>query len=269
MINMTNVFELKNVAYKYNKALVLQGISLAIPQGLITGIIGPNGSGKTTLLKILSGMNKPSQGNVFFKDRGLGEYTRKELAREIAFLEQNNIATLPFTIREVVEMGRYPWLKPFAPLTRKDREIIDQALDCFHLTEKQDRIVKTLSGGERQLVSLARAMAQEPKILILDEPTTYLDIGHQGVVMQYLYKWHQSWDTTIIMVIHDLNLSSQYCDHLIVLDQGAFVLAGNKEAVLDEELLTKIYKTKFTVIKHPVSGVPQFLPYPSDTTESQ
>lgn len=264
MSNMANVFQLNNVSYQYNDTFVLQGISLQIPQGFITGIIGPNGSGKTTLLKILSGIYKPGQGNVLFDNKPLRAYSRQELARKIAFLEQSNTTSLPFTVKEVVEMGRYPWLKPLAPLTAKDQEVIKYALECFGLTRKQDQIVETLSGGERQLVSLARAMAQEPEILILDEPTTYLDIGHQSMVMEYLRKWHKSLGTTIIMVIHDLNLSSQYCDYLIVLEQGNFVTAGTKGKVLCEELIAKTYKANFSMIKHPVSGVPQFLPCFSD-----
>lgn len=254
------VFELKKVSFKYNETPVLQDISIQIPQGYVTGILGPNGSGKTTLLKVLSGINKCTEGKVLLYNKPLQVYSRKELARQIAFLEQNNHASLPFTVREVVEMGRYPWLRPLASLSAKDKEIVEYALESFDLVNRQEQIVETMSGGERQLVSLARAMAQEPKILILDEPTTYLDIGHQSMVMEYLQKWHEKSQTTIIMVIHDLNLSSQYCDHLIVLDRGKFVIAGNKEEVLCEKLIAEIYKACFTVIKHPVSGAPQFLP---------
>jgi iron complex transport system ATP-binding protein len=256
-----NVFELDKVSFKYNSTLILRNISLKIPQGRITGILGPNGSGKTTLLKILSGINKPSQGSVFLYNRLLETYSRKDLAKQIAFLEQNNSVSSPFTVREVVEMGRYPWLKPLSSLKARDKEIVDYALQCFDLTAKQDQTIGTMSGGEKQLVSLARAMAQEPQILILDEPTTYLDIGHQSMVMEYLYKWHKEWKTTIIMVIHDLNMLSQYCDHLIVLDNGVFVKDGVREEVLCKELITKTYKANFSVIKHPDSGVPQFLPY--------
>lgn len=258
--NEAGVFELKEVSYKYKDTKVLRSISLKIPGNKITGIIGPNGSGKTTLLKVLSGVNKPCQGQVLLNNRPLTEYSRQEVARKVAFLEQNSSGCLPFTVREVVKMGRYPWLNPLASSTLKDKEIIDQALECFGLTEKQDQVADNLSGGEKQLVSLARAMAQEPKILILDEPTTYLDIGHQSMVMEYLRKWHIEWGTTIIMVIHDLNLSSQYCDHLIVLENGSFIMAGNKEGVLCEELIARTYKASFSMIKHPVSGVPQFLP---------
>jgi len=266
MLNLSNVpqnkkvFELQNVSFKYNGKLILQNISLQIPQGQITGILGPNGSGKTTLLKIISGINKPSQGEVFLYKRLIENYSRKELARHIAFLEQNDTISLPFTVREVVEMGRYPWLKPLSPLKTKDKELVDYVLECFDLTVKQNQIVGTMSGGEKQLVSLARAMAQEPQILILDEPTTYLDIGHQSMVMKYLYKWHREWKTTIIMVIHDLNLLSQYCDYFIVLDNGILIKNGVREEVLSKELLTKIYKTNLLVVKHPDTGVPQFLP---------
>lgn len=261
MKNMASAFELKNVTYGYNGIPILQGISLEIPQGLITGILGPNGSGKTTLLRVLSGIKKPSQGSITVNNKLLNEYSRKELARQIAFLEQNNAVPLAFTVREVVEMGRYPWVKPLEPLTARDKESVEYALRSFDLTGKQDRIVDTLSGGEKQLVSLARAMAQEPKILILDEPTTYLDISHQSTVMEYLYKWHRRLGTTILMVIHDLNLTSQYCSHLVVLDEGKLAMNGRKEEVLREELLTGIFKTRLAMVKHPVSGVPQFLPF--------
>jgi iron complex transport system ATP-binding protein len=242
----------------------LNSISLEIPEGCITGILGPNGSGKTTLLKILSGILKPTHGTVILANTSLEKYSRKDIARQIAFLEQNNISSLPFTVREVVEMGRYPWLKPLSSPAEKDREIIDKALHCFDLEKKKNQKTDTLSGGERQLVSLARAMAQEPKILLLDEPTTYLDIGNQSLVMEYLRKWHRDWGTTIIMVIHDLNLSSQYCDNLIVLDQGTFVTSGTVEEVLQEELISETYKANFSMVRHPVSGVPQFLPCYSD-----
>lgn len=254
------MFELNKVSYKYNQTLVLQNITMSIPKGIITGIIGPNGSGKTTLLKLLSGIIKPCQGEVMLADRALESYSQQEIARQIAFLEQNNRASLPFKVRDVVEMGRYPWLKPLASISKADKDIIDNALSSFDLTAKQDRIVESLSGGERQLVSLARAMAQKPKILILDEPTTYLDIGHQSMVMDYLHKWHQELGTTIIMVIHDLNLSSQYCDHLVVLDQGNFIIAGNQQEVLSEDLIAQTYRATFAMIRHPVTGVPQFLP---------
>lgn len=257
---MASVFELQNVSFKYDETPILQGISLQIPRTLITGILGPNGSGKTTLLKVISGIYKPSAGYVRLNNKPLEEYSRPEIARQIAFLEQNNTLYLPFTVREVVEMGRYPWLKPLASLSPKDREIIDYALQCFNLTNKQNQIVETLSGGERQLVSLARAMAQEPQILILDEPTTYLDIGHQSMVMEYLRKWHSQYGTTILMVMHDLNLSSQYCDHLIILEQGRTVAMGGKKEVLCEEIISRTYKASFSMINHPVSGVPQFLP---------
>lgn len=258
--NKESVFELDNVYYRQQETIILKGVSLKIPEGMITGIIGPNGSGKTTLLKIISGIIRPSQGQVKLCKKPLEQYSRLEIARRIAFLEQNNIDSLPFTVREVVEMGRYPWLKPLASLNSKDHEIINQALHCFGLITKQEQVVEKLSGGERQLVSLARAMAQEPHILILDEPTTYLDIGHQSTVMQYLSNWHKEQGTTIIMVIHDLNLSGQYCNHLVVLDEGVFVMAGSKEEVLTEEMIAKTYRTHFAMVEHPESGVPQFLP---------
>jgi len=258
---MPDIFQVNQLSYQYKDTDVLRNISLGIPKGKITGILGPNGSGKTTLLKLLSGIIKPTQGEVLLEGYALSRYSRKERARKIAFLEQNTSVSLPFTVEKVVELGRYPWLKPLASLSDQDKEVIRAALVCFDLYDKKDKTMDNLSGGEKQLVSLARAMAQEPQILFLDEPTTYLDVGHQSMVMEYLLKWHKNSENTIIMVIHDLNLSSLYCENLIIMDQGKFLISGTPSEVLDQDRITHLYKAQFSVVKHPTSGVPQFLPH--------
>lgn len=266
---MSGIFQTNNISYKYNKEYVLDKISLEIPKGSVTGIIGRNGSGKTTLIRLLSGFLRPSKGEIELNSIPLSRYSRRELAQKIAFLEQSTFLSLPFTVGKVVEMGRYPWLRTFLPLSGKDYKIIREALECFNIYDKKDEKVENLSGGERQLVSLARAMAQEPEILFLDEPTTYLDIGHQSMVMHHLAKWHKDWNTTIIMVIHDLNLASQYCDNLIILNQGKCLISGKPEEILDQELISETYKTDFSMVTHPVSGIPQFLPLFLDEEEKK
>lgn len=254
------ILKLLDISFNYGTNIVLQNISLTLEKGSILGILGPNGSGKTTLLKLMSGTLKPSSGKVLFKERSITAYSRKELARQIACLEQENTPHLPFTVQEIVEMGRYPWLKPLEELSETDLEIINSALACFNLLPKKNQRIDTLSGGERQLVSLARAMAQQPQMLILDEPTTYLDIGHQNMVMNYLLKWNIKHGITIIMVIHDLNLAGQFCQKLMLLNKGRIVAKGTPREVLQEKILIDTYNTAITIVKHPETGVPQFLP---------
>ncbi len=254
-----NLFEIQNLNQHYGSFAVLRNLSFAISQGDMFGIIGPNGSGKSTLIRTISGLQPPTSGKVLLMDRPLSSHTSKELARQIAVLEQEGTPALPFTVEQIVSMGRYPWLKPFADLSSHDKAVVENILVKLNLGPKRSQKVSTLSGGQRQLVSLARAMAQEPRILILDEPTTYLDIGHQSLVMDHVRQWHDELGITVIMVLHDLNIAAQYCDRILLLDQGEIVTWGKKEDVLREETLTQVYKTDLVQVHHPKLGVPQFL----------
>lgn len=254
-----SLFELEHVNYRYGTFPVLCDISFTIAEGEIFGIIGPNGSGKSTLIRLMSGLHSLSSGKILLRDKPLSSYSHKDLARQIAVLEQEGTPPLPYTVEQIVSMGRYPWLKPFSELGAHDHEIVENVLRNLNLWDKRSKKVSALSGGQRQLVSLARAMAQEPRILILDEPTTYLDIGHQILVMEHVRKWHQEQGLTLIMVLHDLNIAGQYCDRLLLLDQGKIINWGNVAEVLNEDILAKIYKADLVRIEHPTLGVPQFL----------
>lgn len=254
-----NLFMIEHLNYHYGVFPVLRDLSFTIKEGEMFGIIGPNGSGKSTLIRAMSGLHTPSSGEILLRNRPLTSFPHKELARQIAVLEQEGTPPLPYTVEQVVAMGRYPWLKPFADLGAYDYEIVENILKNLNLWGKRTNKVSTLSGGQRQLVSLARAMAQEPRILILDEPTTYLDIGHQLLVMEHVRKWHQEQGITLIMVLHDLNIAGQYCDRLLLLNQGEIITWGRTEEVLDEATLGKVYNADLVRVEHPTLGVPQFL----------
>lgn len=254
-----NLFEIRNLQHQFEKVPVLQNIQFQVKAEETFGIIGPNGSGKSTLIRTLSGLLQPNQGEILLKGKPIGSYRKRELAKIMAVLEQEGIPSLSFTVEEVVAMGRYPWLKPLSDLSREDEEIVDTVLKKLELWNIRSKPVNNLSGGQRQMVSLAKAMVQQPQILILDEPTTFLDIGHQMLVMEHVREWHHSQGITVIMVLHDLNLASQYCDRLLLLDQGRINSCGNVQDVLQPAAISKVYKTELIMINHPVHQVPQFL----------
>lgn len=254
-----NLFEIQNLNQHYGSFAVLKNLSFNIQQGDMFGIIGPNGSGKSTLVRSISGIHTPTSGRVLLNGRPLSSYSAKELARQIAVLEQEGTPPLPFTVEQIVSMGRYPWLKPFSDLGSHDKSVVENILKKLNLWHKRSHKVNTLSGGQRQLVSLARAMAQEPKVLILDEPTTYLDIGHQILVMDHVREWHDDLGISVIMVLHDLNIAGQYCNQVLLLAQGEIVTWGKKEDVLAEKTLAQVYNADLVQVDHPKLGVPQFL----------
>lgn len=252
-------FSIRKVSHHFGDFPVLQDISFEIEKGDIFGIIGPNGSGKSTLIRAMSGLFTPQSGEILLQGRPLPQVSKKELARRLAVLEQEGPTPPPFTVEQIVAMGRYPWLRPLADFSEHDHQMIENVLKTLKLWDKRNQKVNTLSGGQRQLVSLARAMVQEPQILILDEPTTYLDIGHQILVMEHVRHYHLENKLTIIMVLHDLNLAGQYCQKLLLLDQGKVKTWGTREDVLEEHTLAQVYKTDLIKIEHPTLGVPQFL----------
>ena len=251
--------EVRQLSYSYLDKEVLSKVSFTINRAESFGIIGPNGSGKTTLLRAITGMFPDMQGEVLLNGKAIAKYRKKELAKFAAFVEQEGTPPLAFTVEEIVSMGRYPWLKPFAEPSLEDYRLIKEALinlDIWHLREKP---VYALSGGERQMVSLARAIVQEPEVLFLDEPTTYLDIGHQSMVMKHVRKWQKEKKATVIMVLHDLNLAAQYCDRLLLLNKSSIQTIGTVQEVMKEHNLEMVYKTKTVMIEHPISKTPQIL----------
>jgi len=254
-----NLFETRQLGHNFGNGPVLSNVSFHVAEGECFGIIGPNGSGKSTLVKILSGLFPPSSGSVHLLGQPVRSYRKRDLARFLAVLEQEGTPALSFTVEQIVAMGRYPHLRPFTDLSRADEAIVARALKDLDLWDKRHQPTNTLSGGQRQLVALARAMVQQPQILILDEPITYLDIGHQTLVMEQVRHWQRQAGISVIMVLHDLNLAGQYCDKLLLLEDGRVRAWGKVADVLRQDTITSVYKTSLIQIEHPLLGVPQFL----------
>jgi iron complex transport system ATP-binding protein len=232
-------------------------VDFEVRQGEILGIIGPNGSGKTTLLKILGGLLVPSEGAVRLKDRSIAGIPPRERAMRIGMVLQEPPGLFAMSVLEMVALGRAPYLSGMGFLGRKDWDIVDRAMkdmDLFHL---KDRPLAAISGGERQRVLIARAMAQEVEVLLLDEPTTHLDIGHQQEIQSHLTSLNRGKGLTLIVVSHDLNLAGSFCRTLVLLHRGAVVEWGKPEAILTEEKIRDVYACPVLVDRHPVSGAPR------------
>ncbi|GLX70774.1 heme ABC transporter ATP-binding protein [Paenibacillus glycanilyticus] len=242
---------------------VLNNVSFDLEPCRIHGIIGPNGVGKSTLLQLLSGVRKPSSGEVSLDGVRLSSYSRKALARKLAVLQQGGLPPAGFTVRQVVEMGRFPYQNWFGDEREDHSMLIDHALQSMGLAELSNRTLDQLSGGERQRVALAKVMVQEPEVILLDEPTTYLDIGYQVQLLDTVRQWQRQRGLTVVAVLHDLNLAALYCDRILVLHKGGIAAMGAPLDVLSEALIRDVYLTDVSIVKHPVTGTPQILLQPS------
>ncbi|WP_318626860.1 ABC transporter ATP-binding protein [Paenibacillus polymyxa] len=252
--------EVVGLTRAYGESHALKNISWSVDEGTWWGIIGPNGSGKSTLLHLLSGVDQPTSGNVHIYGKKVGSYSRKELSRLIAVLQQEGLPPVGYTVREVVEMGRFPHQDWLGREKGVDVEAIAaRVLERLGLTTLADRALDRLSGGQRQRVALAKVMVQEPRILLLDEPTTYLDLRYQLEFMELLADWRQETGVTIIAVLHDLNLTAQFCEDLLVLKDGMVEGLGASSKLLTEDRIRRVYGVEPVMLPHPDSGVPQLL----------
>ncbi len=253
------VIELRGATYRYRSVPALDDVSFALEPGEILGIIGPNGSGKSTTLRLMSGVLPPQAGNVLWQGRPLAELRRSELARHLAVVPQDTTIEFPFSVMEVVLMGRAPHLGGFAFEGDADVRVAQAALqrtDTLHLAH---RFIHELSGGERQRVILARALAQQPEVLLLDEPGAFLDIRH-AVEIYDLLRDLQAEGMTIATVLHDLNLAALYCDRVALLKAGRLVRLGPPSDVITYATLTAVYDTEVYVDINDVTGAVNVLP---------
>lgn len=234
--------EALTVRYDRRLPAVLETISLRIPEGKITALIGPNGSGKSTLLKTLARQLTPESGNVFMDGRDLRGMPARELARNLGILFQEHPAPGDITIEELIAHGRYSHGAFLQGFTDQDQEAIEQALKLTDLTELRHRPVTDLSGGQRQLAWIAMALAQEPRYLFLDEPTTFLDLAHQFDLMELIVRLNREHGKTVVLVLHDLNLAARYADHLTVMKGGAIFSEGAPSEIVTEELLRQVFE---------------------------
>ena len=246
-----------NVSFKYGERWVLRGIGFEVEKGDFLGIIGPNGSGKTTLLRVIDGILTPQEGKVFLEGTEIGKLRREALARSVAVVPQYSALAFPFSVEEVVLMGRAPHLGRWRFEGEQDQRIALEAMEMTDTVSLATRDMESLSGGEHQRVLIARALAQEPGLMLLDEPTAFLDIRHQVDFFDRIRSLNRDRGLTIIAVTHDINLAAHYCDRIILLKDGCIEAAGPVDAAITEEHIRKTYETEVMVDRHPRTGSPR------------
>ena len=254
-MNMT--ITAKNLNHSFGENIVLRNVSFHVPKRDFFIIIGPNGSGKTTLMKIISGILKPQNGELKILNRSIDQYHRKALARTIAFVPQMTFADFPFTVTEIVLMGRSPYLGMLGLEGENDLEIANQAIAFTGLENLAHRKLDQLSGGEQQRVFIARAICQEPDIILLDEPTASLDLAYQVRVMDLMEKLKTEKGITIVMVSHDVNLAAMYADHLLLLHNGHVMCQGLPNEVITYQTLEAAYGCTLLVDESPLGKSPR------------
>jgi len=231
----------KNLTVNLQGKEILTDITISFKAGLRTAIIGPNGCGKSTLLRAISGMSHHYHGEVLLDDKKLRSFKQRELSKKIAILPQGTSAPMDLTVGELVEYGRFPYRSWFKGNTKEDKEAVNWAIEQTKLQDLIERQVSSLSGGERQRAWIAMALAQKPEILLLDEPTTYLDIAHQLEVMKIVEELNQKFKITVVMVLHDINHARQYADEIVVIKNHQIFSQGKPEEVLTEQMLEHVF----------------------------
>ncbi len=243
------MIRVSDISYSYMPGReVLHGVTTSFPENKVTTIIGPNGCGKSTLLKICADILTPSSGSVTLDDVDIRTFKPKELARKIAILSQKELA-LDETVYELVSYGRYPHQRYGAGLSPLDKERIESAMETTHVAEFRNRMLSQLSGGQRQRVYIAMAIAQDTGIILLDEPTTYMDISVRFEIMELVRSLQQS-GKTIVMVLHDIDLALDYSDHILVMKDGNLVLEGTSEDIIASRKIDEVFNVRMSILDH-------------------
>ncbi|SRR5579871_975724 len=255
------LFEIQNLSFRYpsHSGFELHSTNLSIEQGGLVGLLGPNGAGKSTLLKLMVGLAAPQQGRVVFEGKPLKDLPVRERARKIAYVPQGLHFTFPLSVMEIVEMGRHPYLGRLKPLGAQDRQICERALSLCDALEFKDRSYGELSGGERQRVLLASALAQTPRVLLLDEPTLSLDLSHQILLFEIIRKLHREEGLTVVVATHELNLAGRFLDRLVLMKGGKVFAEGAPKKVLTPRNIHSVLEVEVDQLK-PKGGFPYFVP---------
>ncbi len=241
------MLEICNLSYEIQGKKILNNISLSVKEGTISSVIGPNGCGKTTLVKHITKAIKSKKNHISLHNQDICNYTTKELAKMVAYVPQENYRDTDFSVYEVVMMGRYVHQKSMGE-TKEDLSIVREILSEMDIRHLKDQKLSKISGGEAQRVFIARALAQRPKLLILDEPTSMLDIHHSIELMNHIRKYSQKQNVTILMVMHDLNLAFEYSDYIFLMNEGRNVLYDTQDKVMESNMLKKVYHSKIDII---------------------
>lgn len=252
---MNPTLHAENITLQYGRHIIIRDMSLDLSKPEIVTIIGPNGSGKSTLLKALCRLLQPAAGAVYLNSKDINKMSTEEVARTMAVMAQSAQAPGGTTVEELICYGRMPYRRFFDGLSKEDRAAVEKAIEATSLDAFRNRLVHTLSGGERQRAWLAMALAQQPEILLLDEPTTYLDVRHQLELMELVVRLQKKLGLTIIMVLHDLNHAARFSDRLIALKKGAVMADGPTETVFTQDIIQKLYDVQAVVMHVEANGV--------------
>lgn len=258
---MKNGIYTEKIQAAYGEKVIIEELSISIPMGQITTIIGPNGCGKSTFLKTLGRILGIKKGCIYLDGEDIHKLPTRELARKLAILPQTPQAPDGLTVEELVSYGRFPYQKGMGRLKKEDREIVSWAIHATGLGGFEDRATSDLSGGQRQRVWIAMALAQETEVILLDEPTTYLDMAYQLEILELLESLNKEHGCTILMVLHDLNLASKFADHMIAFKEGRMIKAGTPEEVMNRETLREVFEIEAAIVADPVSGRPICMSY--------
>ncbi|WP_433047052.1 ABC transporter ATP-binding protein [Dactylosporangium sp. CS-033363] len=259
---MTTRLQARGLRLAYGDNVVVDGLDLDVPTGAVTAVVGPNGCGKSTLLRALGRLLRPQAGEVLLDGRRIERIPTREVARVLGMLPQSPVAPDGLTVADLVMRGRHPHQNWFRQWSAGDESIVTEALEWTDMRDLADRPVDALSGGQRQRAWLSMALAQGTEILLLDEPTTYLDLSHQIDVLDLVARLHRERGRTIVMVLHDLNLAARYADHVIAMRDGRIVAQGTPADVFTPELLATVFGLQALVIPDPATGTPLVVPLP-------
>ncbi|MDC6109889.1 ATP-binding cassette domain-containing protein [Serratia rubidaea] len=250
----------ENLTLGYDKKIVASDLSVAIPHGELTVIIGPNACGKSTLLRTLSRLMQPQQGQVWLNDKPIRDYATKEVARQLGLLPQTSVAPGDITVFDLVARGRYPHQRLFSRWREEDQQAVEDAMRATGVAELAEQAVDTLSGGQRQRVWIAMVLAQQTPLLLLDEPTTWLDITHQIELLELMRQLNRERGHTLVVVLHDLNHACRYATHLIAMRGGKVIAEGAPKDIVTSQLIEEVYGLKCMIIDDPVSHTPLVVP---------
>ena len=258
---MSYVFEVENLTTGYESARIIEDLNVSIKSGKVTTIIGPNGCGKSTFLKTIGRILKKERGEIFLQEENMNTMSTKDIAKKLALLAQSPSAPGQLKVHELIAYGRYPHRKNVGRLTKEDIEKINWAMEVTHTNDFRDCEIAALSGGQRQRVWLAMALAQETDILLLDEPTTYLDMAHQLEVLEIVEQLNKNLGCTIIMVLHDLNHAARFSDELVAMRKGKVLHTGTPKELMTREILKDVFQIDAKIIHDDEHDVPVCFSY--------
>lgn len=257
---MEEMVSVDSLHFKYNNNLVLKDMTFNVNKGDFLCILGPNGSGKSTLLKTITSILNPCRGKVQIFGKDINRYKSKELSKKMAFVPQNINIEYDFKVHDIILMGRSPFINKFSKESKTDFEIVDYAMEITDTVYLKDRFINEISGGERQRVIIARALAQETELIVLDEPTSSLDINHQIEILDLLYRLNKEKNKTIIMVMHDINLAARFSNKILLINDGSIVKLGNPKEVITKEVFEQIYHMDIFIKEEALTNSPYIIP---------